>query len=162
MEIGRHWKTIQAIFEESLRYSFHYAVATVDENGAPYVTPIGALFLRDDMTGFYFDEFPIKTSNNLENDQRVCILAVNCDPTLWRNSIVKGKFESPPSVRLMGVAGAKRKATEDEVAMWHEHVEYARGTRGYQILWEKMSMVRDLYFDSFEPVLLGGMTQGLW
>jgi len=29
-------------------------------------------------------------------------------------------------------------------------------------MWKNMRMVRDVHFDSFEPVWLGEMTQGLW
>ena len=61
MEIGQHWKTIQAIFQECRGSSTHFAVATVSKDGSPQVTPIGALFLRDDQTGFYFDEFTVTT-----------------------------------------------------------------------------------------------------
>ena len=45
MEIGKHWKTIQTLFEHS-RSSLHYAVATVNADGFPHITPIGLLFLR--------------------------------------------------------------------------------------------------------------------
>ena len=134
----------------------------MNEDGYPHVTPIGALFLRDNKTGFYFDEFPIKMSNNLEHNQKVCILAVNSDPSFWQNSLVNGKFVSPPSVRLMGIIEAKREATEEEVAMWQKHVEFFRETKGYQIMWKNMRTVRDIQFDSFEPVLLGNMTRDLW
>ena len=29
-------------------------------------------------------------------------------------------------------------------------------------MWKNMRMVRDIHFDSFEPVLMGEMTKGLW
>ena len=67
-----------------------------------------------------------------------------------------------PAVRLMGSMGKKREATEEEVAMWQNHVKIAQGTKGYDLLWKNMRTVRDIYFDSFEPVSCGEMTQGLW
>jgi hypothetical protein len=162
MEIGKHWKTIQTVFQESRGSSTHYAVATVDEDGSPRITPIGALFLREDKTGFYFDEFPVHMSRNIERNPRVCILAVNSNLTFWQKSLLAGKFEAPPAVRLMGSVGKKREATEEEIAMWQNHVKLARGTKGYDLMWKNMRMVRDIHFDSFNPVLLGEMTQDLW
>jgi len=162
MEIGKHWRTIQTVFQESLPSSMHYAIATVNEDGSPHVTPIGALFLRENKTGFYFDEFPVNMSRNLERSPRVCILAGNSHPTFWQKSLLAGKFETPPAVRLMGSVGKKREGTEEEIAMWQNHVKLARGTKGHDLMWKNMRMVRDIHFDSFEPVLLGEMTQDLW
>ena len=162
MEIGKHWDTIQTVFQESRRSSTHYAVATVNEDGSPSVAPIGALFLREDKTGFYFAEFPLRMSKNLLRNPRVCILAVNSNPSFWQKSVLVGKFETPPGVRPMGSVGKKREATEEEIAMWQNHVKLARGTKGYDLMWKNMRTVRDIYFDSFEPVLMGEMTQDLW
>ena len=162
MEIGEHWKTIQAIFGESQRSSMHFAVATVKEDGSPDVAPIGALFLREDKTGFYFDEFPVNMSKNIERNPRVCILAVNSDLAFWQKSLFTGRFESPPAVRLMGSVGQKREGTKEEIVMWQNHVKAAQSTKGYDLMWKNMRMVRDIHFDSFEPVWLGEMTRGLW
>jgi hypothetical protein len=162
MEIGEHWKTIQAIFRESQNSSMHFAVATVSEEGAPHVAPIGALFLREDKTGFYFDEFPVNMSKNMERNPRVCILAVNSDFAFWQKSLFAGRFVTPPAVRLMGSVGQKREGTEEEIAMWQNHVKAAQRTKGYELMWKNMRMVRDIHFDSFEPVSCGEMTQGLW
>jgi len=162
MEIGKQWKTIQMVFQQSLSSSLHYALASVNEDGSPHLTPIGALFLRENKTGFYFDVFSVKMSNNLDKDQRVCVLAVNSHTSYWRKSFITGRCEAPPSVRLLGTVGKKREATEEEVAMWEKHTEFARGMKGYELLWGNMRFVRDIYFDSFEPVNMGEMTQDLW
>ena len=162
MEIGKHWETIQMVFQESLDSSMHYAIATVNEDGSPHVTPIGALILRENKTGFFFDEFPVTMIRNLGQNQRVCILAVNSNPTFWQKSLVAGKFESPPAVRLVGSVGEKREGTEEEIALWQNHVKLARGTKGHDLMWKHMRMVRDIHFDSFEPVSCGEMTQELW
>jgi hypothetical protein len=162
MEIGKHWKTIQAMFDEGQRSSRHFAVATVSEDGSPHVTPIGALFLRNDRSGFYFDEFPVNLSKNIGHDRRVCILAVNSDQAFWQKSVVLGTFTTPPAVRLMGTIGEKRAATEEEINLWQDHVKAARGTKGYDLMWKDMCFVRDIRFDSFEPVFFGEMTKGLW
>ncbi len=162
MEIGKHWQTIRAIFEEAYKSCSHFAVATVNEDGSPHLTPIGALILRDNQTGFYFEENPKKTPRNLKKNPRICILAVNADKLFWGKALVEGKFTIPPAVRLSGTAGTLRKATVDEMAAWQEKVAIAKGMKGYKLLWEKMSKVRDITFDSFEPVLMGEMTGGLW
>ena len=162
MEIGNHWKTIQLVFQEARGSSLHYAVATVNEDGTPHITPITSLFLRDDKTGFYFDEFPVHMSRNLERNPRICILAVNSDLNFSIKSFLAGKYETPPAVRLMGSVGKKREGTEEEIAQWQNHVKLAHGTKGYDLMWKHMRMVRDIQFDSFEPVLMGEMTQDLW
>ena len=60
MEIGSNWETIRAVFEEAYKSCVHFAVATVNEDGSPHVTPIGALILHDNQTGSYFEENPIR------------------------------------------------------------------------------------------------------
>jgi len=162
VEIGKHWETIQRVFEQSLESSLHYAVATVNNDGSPRVTPIGALFLRQDRTGFFFDVFSVNMSKNLDDNPQVCVLAVNSHTSYWRRSFISGKCEDPPSVRLMGIAGKKREATAKEVTLWKNHVAFARGMKGYELLWGDMRFVRDLYFESFEPVNMGEMTKDLW
>jgi hypothetical protein len=162
MEIGKHWETIRAIFEEAYKSCVHFAVATVNEDGSPHVTPIGALILRDNRTGFYFEENPKKLPHNLKRNPRVCILAVNADKLFWGKSLLEGKFTTPPGVRLAGTVGELRNATADEVVLWQDKIAIAKGTKGYKLLWEKFAQVRDITFDSFEPVHVGEMTSGLW
>jgi uncharacterized protein len=162
LEIGKHWETIRSVFEEGYKTCFHFAVATVNEDGAPHVTPIGALILRDNQTGFYFEENPIRMPRNLKRNPRVCILAVNADKGFWVNSLIQGNFTAPPAVRLMGRVGELRKATADEVEAWQVKIAIAKGTKGYSLMWEKFARVKDITFDSFEPVLVGEMTKGLW
>jgi predicted pyridoxine 5'-phosphate oxidase superfamily flavin-nucleotide-binding protein len=162
MKIGKHWETIRAVFEEGSKSCVHFAFATVNQDGSPHVTPIGALILRNDQTGFYFDENPIRMPQNLNRNPRVCIMAVNSDLMFWGTALTAGKFTTPPAVRLSGTVGELRNATTDEVAAWQEKVAIAKGTKGYEFLWEKMMKVRDITFDSFEPVYLGEMTGGLW
>ena len=162
MEISHHWDTIRKVFEQAFESSNHYAIATINEDGSPHVPPISSLILRDNKTGFYFEEFPSNMPRNLKQNQRVCILAVNSGKLFWSKSLLRGKFETPPAARLMGTVGERRKATEEEIALWHKRVEFARKFKGYQLLWKDMKYVRDIYFDAFEPVRCGVMTSGLW
>jgi uncharacterized protein len=162
MEIGDHWEEIRAVFEEAFKSCSHFAVATVNEDGSPHVTPIGALILRENQTGYYFEEYPQKMASNLNRNAKVCILAVNADKKFWGIALLEGRFKTPPAVRLTGTAGELRKATPDEIAVWQQRIAVAKGTKGYTLLWEKMANVRDISFDSFEPVYTGEMTEGLW
>ena len=162
MEIEYHWKSIQKLFNNARNSSMHFALATVTKDGSPHVTPIGSLFLRENITGFFFDEFPINLPKNIEENPKVCILAVNSNPTYWQKSLIIGKFISPPSVRLIGSIKEKRDGTEEEIAIWQNHVKDALGTKGHTIMWKNMRTVRDIHFDSFEPVTCGEMTQELW
>ena len=112
MEINHHWNKIRKLFIIAFRSSFHYSIATVNENGSPHVTPIGSLFLRRNNTGFFFDDFLGNTSRNFERNQRVCILALNSGKFFWIKSLFLGKFKTPVAVRLNGTVGEQRKATE--------------------------------------------------
>ncbi len=162
MEISKHWGTIRSVFDEAYKSCLHFAVATVNEDGSPHVTPIGALILRDDPSGFYFEENPIRLPHNLQVNPRVSILAVNASMPFWGRSLIEGSFATPPAVRLSGIAGPLRKAKPDEIALWQAKIAPARGTKGYELLWNHFSQVRDITFDSFEPVQVGQMTRALW
>jgi hypothetical protein len=162
MEIGKHWETIRSVFGEGSKSCLHFAFATVNDDGSPHVTPIGSLILRSDKTGFYFEDTTTKMPSNLKRNPRVYIMAVNSDLAYWGNSLMEGKFTSPPAVRLSGTVGELRNATADELAAWQEKIAILKGTKGYELLWSKMIKVRDITFDSFDPVNMGEMTAGLW
>ena len=161
MEIGNHWSEILKIFEEAYKSCFHYAVATVNPDGSPHITPIGGLFLRDDKTGFYFDQFPSRMPENLKRNPRVCVMAINADKLFWGRALMDGKFPSPPGVRLLGTAGESREGTAEEMALFQKRMGFARSLKGYKVMWEGMHRVRDIKFDSFEPIFLGSMMAGL-
>ena len=162
MEIENHWDTVRHVFQEAFKTSQHYAFATTNEDGTPHITPIGSLILRSNKAGFFFEEFPDKMPKNFKYNKRVCVLAINAGKLYWFKSLLKGRFANPPGVRLMGTVGEKRKATEAEIAAWQKRVRFAKGFKGYNLLWKNMNWVRDIQFDSFEPVQVGKMTAGLW
>jgi len=162
MEIGKHWPTIVELFEEAFKSCMHFAMATVNEDGSPHVVPIGGLILRDNCTGFYFEEYPTRTPRNLKRNPRVSVLAVNADKIFWGKALLQGKFSQPPAVSINGTAGELREATPAEIEAWQKKVVLTKSTRGYELLWAKMAKVRDITFDSFEPVITGEMSAGLW
>ena len=105
------WKIIRPLFDDAFKSSVHFAMATVNEDGSPDVTPIGSLILREDPSGFFFDEFCGRSRENLDRNPRVCFLAVNAQRSFWIRSVIIGKFSVPPAIRLTGTASSLREAT---------------------------------------------------
>jgi hypothetical protein len=117
------WNLIRPIFDNAFKSCMHFSMATVNEDGSPHLTPIGSLILREDPTGYFFDEYCTRTRDNLSRNPRVCFLAVNADRTFWVKSLIVGKFSAPPAVRLMGTVKELREATLMKslpgTAAWH-------------------------------------------
>ena len=155
------WKTIRPIVEEAFKSCLHCSLATVNEDGSPHITPIGSLMLREDQTGYFFDEYCTKTRENISRNPRVCFLAVNAERSFWVKSLIRGRFSSMPAVRLMGTVSDLREATSGEIADWHSRIAFARPTKGYEIMWGRMHTIRDVKFDAYEPMTTGKMTSGL-
>ena len=162
MDIHENWEEVKCLFEESFKSSFHYSIATVTEGGDPHVTPIGSLILSKPGHGFYFEKFPKQLPSNLRYNKQVCVLAVNSSRWYWIKSLVGGKFTSPPAVRLHGVAGDLRDATDMEIALWQKRIQRVSFSKGYALMWRNMNKVRDVEFTKVEPVHIGGMTRDIW
>ncbi len=158
MEIEADWQAIKKLFRHSFTSSFHYAISSVTEDGEPHVTPIGSLILGAPGYGFYFEEFPSQLPRNLEANQQVCVLAVNSSRWFWLRSLIRGKFEVPPGIRLSGKAGKTREATDEEVSLWQKRVRSVRFTKGHALMWRNMRTVRDIEFTRIEPIDIGRMT----
>lgn len=149
------WEQICRLFSETFESSFHYTFATVGEDGMPRATPIGSLILGPDRKGFYFEEYSSGLPKNLKNNKRVCVLAVNTSKRLWFKMLLLGEFTETFAVRLMGTAGEKRRATDEEIAQFRDRVSSYQVLKGHDMLWGKLRHVRDITFDSFEPVRVG-------
>jgi hypothetical protein len=117
--------------------------------------------LNEDCAGHYLERFPVGLVNNLKQNDRVELLALNRKPGTWLRALVKGRFDSLPGIRLRGRAGARREATPEERERWARKVKWLRWTRGHDLLWSEMRHARDLQFDHFTPIRLGQMTNGL-
>lgn len=161
MHLEQDWKAIKKLFARSFTSSFHYAIASVDRNGEPHVTPIGSLILREPGHGFYFEEFPRQLPSNLENNKQVCVLAVNSGTWFWLRALFGGRFVTAPSIRLYGTAGELRAATAEETGLWQRRINPLRWSKGYALIWKDMKMVRDIHFTRVEPVSIGEMTQAV-
>jgi len=135
------------------------AFSTVNEDGSPRVAPYTSLILRENKQGFYFDELSHHTSSNLERDQRICVLIVKNNKWFWIKTVVFGRFDHPPGVRLMGTVGKKREATEQEINAFKRPLRSLKLFKGYEPIWGFMKHGREIYFDAFTPVKCRTMTE---
>jgi uncharacterized protein len=156
------WPQIRRVLLRAQRSSVHCAVASVGPDGAPNVTPIGTVFLRDDGTGYFFDQYSSQLARNLANNPRVCVMAVNVSRWFWLRSFLLGRFTSPPGLRLDGMAGPLRPASPQELQAIAERVRPTRWLKGSRLLWSDFTQVRDLDFHAFRPVRYPHMMDGLW
>lgn len=161
MEIENHWPAIKAVCEKAQSTSRHCAVATVNEDGSPHITPIGSLFLGDNCTGFYVESYCQKTADNLKRNSRVCILGINSGIGYWLKSLFSGRFASHPGVRLYGTVSELRLGTKEEIESFQNRVRAFRKLKGHDLLWKNMRYVREIRFERFEPVHAATMTKHL-
>jgi hypothetical protein len=157
-----HWPAIRRVFATAMRTSAHFAIASVNADGTPHVTPIGSVFLTEPGQGFYFELFTRGLPQNIQRNQRICVMAVNSGKLFWLRSLFNGRFAEPPAIRLLGYAGERRKASADEQARWQRRVAPVTFLKGYDLLWRRTDYVRELFFDGYAPVRLGAITKDLW
>lgn len=154
-----HWNTWRDLASKSFGFSF----ATVNPDGTPHVTPIGSLILsEDEPKGVYFQIFTSQMTQNLEHNNRVCILAVHSSKWFLIRSVLSGKFKTPPGVRLSGTVGEKRIATEDEIQSLKKNLGLLGRTLKVGPGGLNIKYVQDIHFDSVKPVLVGKMTRGFF
>ncbi len=156
------WDVMKKIFRDAFNSSFHYAIATVNKDGTPHVTPIGSLMLGEDRKGFYFEGYVSALSRNLQHNKRVCVLAVNSGKWSLLKSFFLGRITTPPGVRLMGTATERREATEQEMDQFRRRFRMYRIFKGYNLVWGNLRYVREIHFDSYEPVRIGALTRSIW
>ena len=163
MEINdKQWAQIRKIFQDAFNSSFHFAIATVNKDGSPHVTPIGSLILQDGRKGFYFEGYVNSLSRNLTLNKRVCVMAVNSGKWSLLKSFFRGRITTPPGVRLMGVATERREATEQEMDVFKKRFRMYRMFKGYDLVWGNLKYVREIHFDAYEPVRIGALTRAVW
>ncbi len=157
-----HWPQIKQLFRDSFKSSLHFSIATVDERGAPHISPIGSLLLGEPGQGIYFEEFSQALRRHIQHNPNICVLAVNSDKWFWIKSLIHGRFGAAPALRLYGRAGAARPANAQEIDLWQRRVQLLRFSQGHKNLWANMRQVRELHFDRMQAVNLGRMTAKLW
>lgn len=157
-----HWAAVKDIVARAKKSTLHCAIASTDADGAPHITPVGTVFLRDDRTGFYFDEYTSALARNVDRDPRVCVMAVDAGRMFWLRALVTGRFTAPPAVRLYGTVGALRAASPQELEQVRQSVGAVRRLKGGKLLWSDFSQVRDIAFSGFRPVRYPVMMSHLW
>jgi len=161
MDIKSDWENIRKHFSKSFKSSLHVSIASVDADSNPTVTPIGSLFLNNDQTGFYFEKFPTKLPVNMNSNSNICVLGVNSSKWFWVKSLFKEKFSNSPAIKLYGILGEKRKATEDENRALKRRMILTNKLQGHKYLWGKMNTIREITFSKAEKINLGKMTTKL-
>jgi hypothetical protein len=161
IDIHKNWIEIKTHFRKCIGANMHVAIASVDSENIPTVTPIGSLFLNDDQTGFYFEKFATKLNKNSKTNQNICVLAVNTKRWFWLTSLFKVRFSEYPAVKLYGELGKKRDATPKEFRAFQRRVRSTKRLKGHQYLWKDMSQVREITFTKMEKINLGRMTKNL-
>ncbi|UGT42576.1 pyridoxamine 5'-phosphate oxidase family protein [Nocardia yamanashiensis] len=162
MKLDENWDQIRDVVSRGKRSTGHFAIASVDSRGRPHVTPVGTFFLRDDLTGFYFEQYTSTLAQHLNANPQVCVMAVDRSSWFWLRSLLEGRFSAPPGVRLYGTAGARRLATAAELELVAKTVKPARWLKGGRLLWSDFSHVRDISFTEFRPVRYPVMMSHLW
>ncbi len=157
-----NWEQIQKFWGNSSRVTaspnMPYCIfATVNEDGSPRIAPYSSLILNKNKQGFFFDEFSQNLSKNLDREKKVCILLLKTSKWFWLKTVLFGRFDHAPGIRLMGVVGEKRKASMQEINAFRKPLKGLKIFKGYKPLWEIMTYVRDIYFESYEPVKCGQM-----
>ena len=158
IDIFKNWKKINTHFRTSFGSSLHVSIGSVDAENHPTVTPIGTLFLNKNQTGFYFEKFTTQLPRNSKTNKNVCVLAVNSGKRFWLKSLIKGKFEKNPAIKLYGQLGERRKATDAEIHALERRMRFTKRLKGHQLLWNDMNYIREINFTKAEEMNIGKMT----
>jgi len=152
----------EKLFKEKIKPLFSQAVfcsiATVSVEGLPHVTPIGSVVLEDLNHGWFFQKFTKNIPLNAESCEMATIMAVNAGRWYWLKSLFKGRFHSPPAMRLVVKLGAVRPATEREAQKFQRRVGLFKHTKGHALLWRDMANIREFEIIEYKPIYIGQMT----
>jgi hypothetical protein len=66
------WERVRATVGRARSSSLHCAIASVDPDGNPHVTPIGSVAIGPPGTATYLDVFNVQLGRNLDRDPRCC------------------------------------------------------------------------------------------
>jgi hypothetical protein len=156
---GKNWEQIRKFWGGESRVTpsiLPYCVfATTDEDGSPRMAPYSSLMLGENRQGFYFDHFSGHLSQNLERDQRIWVLLLKSKKRFWMKTLLFGRFDHAPAIRLMGTVGKKREATMQEVNAFQKPLKKMKLLKGYQPFWGIYKQGREINFESFETVNCG-------
>ncbi len=161
MDIKLNWDKIRKHFNKSFSSNFHVSISSIGADDTPTVTPIGSLFLNNEQTGYYFEKYPTKLPTYAKINKKICVLAVNINTWFWIMSLFKGRFNKYPAIKLYGMLGDRREATEIEISRLNKRMKATKLLRGSKYLWGDMKLVREIKFTNAEGINLGKMTMEL-
>lgn len=133
-------------------------IASVDKMGQPNVTPIGSLLLKEDCSGFYFDLLTKGLSDNLDENDKVCVLYVETGTLYWFKSLCTNQNSKPAGIKLIGTAGNRRRASAQEIELLQNHTKLIKRLPGYNTIFGNLSYVRDIKFTDYFMINTGKMT----
>ena len=149
------WSQVRLHFRKCQSQNLHQVISTVDELGMPQITPIGTVFLNDDLSGFYFEMYTKTLPDCAKSTKRIAILGVNTSKWYWFKALFKGVFYGPPAVKLYGQLGQRRKATDVEMKRLERRLSSARRMKGYDLLWKNMVLIREFSIDTYKMIEFG-------
>ena len=144
----QEWQHIGKVMNDAQKAAMHCSIATVDAQLQPTITPIGTLFLRENQSGFFFDTYTESLQQNLPQNSKACIQAVNSSRLFWLKSLFKGQFSDYPGVRLYVEIGDLRLANAEELAQISRRIQILKWTKGSQLIWSDFTHVRDFTVQS--------------
>lgn len=149
------YNKVRPLFSRSVFCS----IATTSADGLPHVTPIGSVVLNDKSSGWFFQKFTQSIPKNSETCEYATIMAVNDGNWFWLKSVLMGTFKKPPAMRLLVKLGELRPANEKEANKFQRRVGIFRKTKGYRMMWQDMSDIREFEIIEYKPVNIGAMTK---
>lgn len=147
----KHIKTL-------VKSSLYCSISTIQDN-IPHCSPIGSVYLEDIQHGYYLEMFSTAVRKSQTSSPKGCILVVNTSLIFWLKSLIKGRFSTPPAVRLLVEFGHRREANSVEQTRFRKKTNLFKRLKGHKILWSKPSHVREFSVLKIIPVSLGKMTQ---
>jgi len=138
-------------------------IASVNRDGTPHISPIGSVWLHPvEPRGIYLEMYTRAMPSNFKHNPNFTALLVDDGAMFWLRSLIAGRFSRPVGVRLKGIAGERRRATDKELGRFRRRVGVVSWTKGHDILWGADSaFARDLDFVSVCDVKLGKMTKAV-
>ena len=146
------WRRIHKVVNDAQKAAMHCSIATVDVNLQPTVSPIGTVFLRENPSGFFFDTYTESLQQNLPQNSKACIQAINSSRLFWLKALFKGEFSDYPGVRLYVEIGDLRLANAEELAQISRRIQILKWTKGSQLIWSDFIHVRDFQVYTFKWV----------
>ena len=158
------WQQVRTTLRRTRWRSLHCAVASVGPDGQPHLTPIGSIQLTGPGRGTYLNAVSVELGRNIDRDPRITLMAVDSGRRTWLAALLRGRFNAPPGLRLIGTAGPERPPTDKELSSFQSRVRLLIRTRGGNRLWGRHEhfRARDLTFTQVVPVGLPHMTADLW